>query len=333
MSRHGTVSRLRSPSIAVGLVALGVIVAAAILAPSGLGVVAGTGGINDVVQLTTASSTISAATSSSGAPGVSATPASVHNSDSNVDSWLKYDWSTTPYYGSNTGDTSITVRGTAYTVADLLWFKQETVNAASTTTTAQYFSPLKLVTGGSRVTFTSAGNACTAWTGSPVAGWAATAAGSITFKYFDASSQTDDTPSTTTTFNWCADTTMKAVYFSTGTAYSASNIVYEWDVNSLATQPAKQYGWEFDGFNSYTRGNYYCLSGFTGSGTSATPNLMLCTKMPHEAAGSDYAKLYSMFDPPAGFPSTNQLGTSAAVTYSLSAVQWNPWSYTTQNTV
>lgn len=303
------------------------------LVPTGNSALTGSGQLNDVVQMTTATGTIaaSALTSSSGSPAASSSPFSMHNSGSNVDTYIRYDWSTTPYYGSDSGQTSIALRGTTYYITDLLWFKQEIVSGASATTTSEYFSPLKLnnAATNSRATFTATGNACTGWTGSAAGGFSATAAGTLTFKYHAASSQTDDTPSTSQTFYYCLDTTNDKVYLGTSAAFASATLVSTYTANS-AVGTTYTYMYEFLQSGG-AEGNTYCLNGETGSGTSATPDLVQCQKMTYSLLGSAYGKLYPLFDPPAYFPSGSQSGASSVLTYALSGTQWNPYAYTTTN--
>lgn len=302
--------------------------------PSAWSALTGSGQLNDVVSLSTSVGSIasSALTTSTGTPVASSTAYAVTNGNSNVDTFIRYDWSTTPYYGSSSGQTSISLRGTTYIISDLLWFKQEVVSGSGTTTTSSYFSPLLLKNSASiaRVTWSSSGNACTAWTGSAAVGFSATAAGTFTFKYHGASSQTDDTPSTSDTFHYCLDTTNSQVYLGTSAAFGSATRVRSYTADS-ALGILNTYQYEFLS-GAQTTGNKYCLTGYTGSGTSATPDLAQCQYMAYSTSGAASAKVYPLFDPPAYFPSGNQAGASSVLTYALSGTQWNPFAYTTTNT-
>lgn len=301
-------------------------------APTALSALTGSGQLVDAVQLTTQTGSIAGSSlSTSGTPVSSGTPYSVHNSGSNVDTYVRYDWSTTPYYGSSSGDTSMSLRGTTYYISDLLWFKQEGVTGGGTTTTSSYFSPLVIENAASvtRATWTSDGNTCTSWTGSAASGFSAASGGSFTFMYHDASSPTDDTPSTSDTFYYCLDTTNTRVYLGTSQSYDSGTLLSAYSRNSDITN-AYTYQYQFLS-GAQTNGNRYCLASYTGSGTAATPDLVQCQKLTYSLSGSAYAKLYPMFDPPQYFPSSNQGGSANVITYALSGTQWNPYAYTTTN--
>lgn len=324
----------RRPARPLGLAA-GALLAAFLLAlPAVQAELTGSGNVTDVVQLSTSTGSIaaSALASTAAAPVASGSAFTVTNSGSNVDTFIRYAWQTTPYYGSTSSQTSIALRGTTYYINDLLWYKQETVSGAGTTTTSEYFSPLVIKNAASiaRVTWTSAGNACTAWTGSAAVGFLAAAAGSFTFKYHAASSQTDDAPSTSDTFYYCLDTTNTQVYLGKSTAYGSATLVKGYTTNSvLASLQTYQYPFLS---GSQSNGNNYCLTGYTGSGTSATPDLAQCQKLAYSTSGAASAKLYPLFDPPAYFPSANQAGGGNAITFGIAGTQWNPYAYSTTNT-
>ncbi|MHB8634703.1 MAG: hypothetical protein ACYDBQ_12215 [Thermoplasmatota archaeon] len=301
--------------------------------PVALGTLAGSGQINDVLSLTVSTGTLAASTLASAAfaPVVDASSFTATNSNSNIDSFVLYAWGTTPYYGTSSSQTSIAVRGTTYQIGDLLWFKESATPGGGSATVSQYFSPLLVKNSASitRATFTTAGNACTSWTGTPAVGFIATSAGTLTFKYYDSTTQTDDTPSTTASYNFCLDTTNDQVYLGTTTAYGSNTLIKVYTTNSVlgVLQP---YQYEFLP-GSYTHGNLYCLTSFTGSGTAATPDLGMCQKMSYQAAASSTAQIFPMFDPPAAFPSDNQLGTTSGLTYGASGTQFNPYATGTTN--
>ena len=300
--------------------------------PTALSTLSGSGQLNDVVQLSTSTGTIagSAMASSAGAPAASATAFTMTNSNSNVDTLVRYAWSTTPYYGSDSSQTSISLRSTTHYISDLIWYKQATI-VAGTTTTSSYFSGLFIQNAASNghSAWTSSGNACTSWTGSAAVGFTKTSAGTFTFDYYDASSQTDDTPSTTSSYNYCLDTTNSQVYISTGVAFGSATLVKIYTTDSvLGTLAGYQYQFLP---NSYTTGNYYCLASVTGSGTSATPDLAQCQKLTYSASATNTVKMFPMFDPPAAFPSNNQGGAANVITYALSGTQWNPYAHATTN--
>ncbi len=317
-------------------VALG-LTSAALVAAAGAAVaeLTGSGNLADVVSVSTSTSSISGSSlaTTSGSPVASSSAFTMTNSNSNVDTLIRFAWSTTPYYGSSSGQTSAALRGTTYYVGDLLWFKQESISGAGTTTTSEYFSPLLLKNAASitRATFTASGNACTGWTGSAAGGFSAAAAGTLTFKYFAASSQTDDAPSTSATFYYCLDTTNTLAYLGTSAAFGSATLAYPYSTNS-ALASLKTYQYQFLS-GSQSNGNKYCLTGYTGSGTSATPDLAMCGLLGYSLLGSATTKLYPLFDPPGYFPSANQGGASSAITYAIAGTQWNPYAYTTTNAV
>jgi hypothetical protein len=314
-----------------GLFAFALGVGLAAISPVSMASLSGSGNLNDVVSLTVSTGSLAASTlTTSGTPIASSTAFNVNDGTSNVDTYILYAWSTTPYYGTTSSQTSIDLRGTTYQIGDLLWFKQAIVSGSGTTTTSQYYAPLLLKNSASitTVTWTSAGNACTAWTGTPAVGFIATAAGTFTFKYHDATTQTDDAPSTTSSYNYCLDTTSSQVYLGTSTAYGSNTLIKVYTTNSVLGI-LQSYQFEFKP-GSYTTGNKYCMSGFTGSGTSATPDLAMCEMMPYSTSGASSAKLTPLFDPPTYFPSGNGLGGNA-ITYAASGTQWNPYSSSTTN--
>jgi hypothetical protein len=315
------------------LAVLGVVAAAALLTPVALGTLTGSGQLNDIVAETTSVGTISGSslTTSDGTPVASGTAFTVTNSNSNVDTLIRYDWSTTPYYGSSSSQTSIALRGTTYQIADLLLFKQQAITGAGTTTTSEYFSPLALKSAAtsSLESWSSAGNACTAWTGTAAVGFIKTAAGSFTFKYQTSGSAVDDAPTTSDTFYYCLDTTNSQVYLGKSTAFGSATLVSMYTTDSaLAT--LKTYQYELLS-GSQANGNKYCFLSVQGSGTSATPDLVQCSKLAWSASGAATAKMYPMFDPPAYFPSGNQAGASSVVTFAIAGTQWNPFAHTTTN--
>lgn len=314
------------------------LVAAAVVAlalPTALGTLSGSGNVTDIVQLSTSTSSLNAISASPTGGSASAAPTTsgssaftMTNSGSNVDTLIRYAWGTTPYYGASSASTSISIRSTTYYISDLLWFKQQTLDSASTATTSEYFSPLlvKNVASVGAATFSSAGNACTAWSGTAGSGFSAAAAGTFTFKYYGASSQTNDAPSTSDTFYYCLDTTNSQVYLSKSASFTSATRVYSYATESVnAVLSTYQYQ-ALSG--SQSAGNKYCLVSITGSGTSATPDLAQCQFLPFELGGSTTAKMYALIDPPAYFPSVNQAGT---ITYAISGTQWNPYAASTQN--
>lgn len=316
--------------ILTALAALAIVSAAA---PAALGTLTGSGQLNDIVSLSTSTGSIagSAMTTTDGTPIASASSFTVTNSNSNVDTFIRYDWSTTPYYGSNSAQTSITLRGTTHQIADLVLLEQSITTGAGATTTSAYYAPIALKSGAttSLASWSSAGNACTAWTGVPAVGFLATSAGSFTFKYQTSGSPVNDAPTTSDTFYYCTDTTNSQAYLGKSTAYGSATLVSAYTINSvLAT--LKTYQYEFLS-GAQATGDSYCLTGFTGAGTAATPDLVQCSKLAWSSSGAATAKLYPMFDPPAYFPSGNQAGASSAVTFAIAGTQWNPYAYTTTN--
>lgn len=309
--------------------------ALAILAtsPTALSALTGSGQVSDVVRLTTVVGSIagSAMTSADGSPAASSSAFHAHNSNSNVNTYIRYTWSTTPYYGPTTTDTTISIRGTTHAISDLLWFKQESVSGAGVTTTSESFTPLLLANSASiaTVTWTSAGNACTGWTGSPAGGFSATSAGSFTFRYHAASAPVDDTPATSDAFYYCLDTTNSKIYLAKSTVFGSATLLSLYTRNS-GIASVQTYAYEFLS-GAQAEGNTYCMTGVTGSGTSATPDLAQCQALTYSRSGSAASKMQPLFDPPAYFPSVNQAGGSSAVTYALTGTQWNPYAYTTTN--
>jgi hypothetical protein len=160
-------------------------------------------------------------------------------------------------------------------------------------------------------------------------GFVAASGGSFTFKYFSASSQTDDTPSTSSTWYYCLDTVSSQVYLYSSRSFTSGTLVKIYTDNSVAGT-LKPYQYEFLE-SGMTNGNKYCLVSFTGSGTSATPDLVQCMRMTYSTSGSATAKLFPLFDPPAYFPSANQGGGSSAITFAITGTQWNPYLYTETN--
>lgn len=302
------------------------------LAPSALGTLTGSGLLNDVVSLTTTTGTLAAATltTTDGSPVASGSAFHVTNSISNVDTFIRYDWSSSPYFGATSTDTSIALRGTTYYISDLLYFKQETINGVGTTTTSDVFAPLviKNAASVSRATFTAAGNACTAWTGSAAGGFSATAAGSFTFRYYLASAQTDDTPSTSITYYYCLDTTNSQTYLHTSASFTGATLVKKYTSDSVG---GVLNTYQYELATGQSNGNKYCLTAYTGAGTSATPDLAMCEKLAFGLLNSAAGKLYPLFDPPDAFPSSNQEGAANTITYSIAGTQWNPYAYTTTN--
>lgn len=301
-------------------------------APTALSALSGSGQLHDVVQLATSTSNVPASElATSGAPVASAVAYSVTNSNSNVDTYIRYDWSITPYYGADSSQTSIELRGTTHTIADLLWFRQETVTGTGSTVTSPYFSPLVLenAAANARVSFSPAGNACAAWSGSPASGFSATSAGTFTVRYHVASAAVDDAPLTSEAIHYCLDTTNSNVYLGESASFASATLVAAYTTNSLALA-VKTYQFELLPASA-TAGNKYCLVSVSGSGTSATPDLAQCSKMPYSLADSSTARLAPLFDPPAYFPSGNQAGAANIITYALSGTQWNPFAYTTEN--
>lgn len=321
---------LRTPHI--------VLVAAACLllaAPAAYAALAGSGQVTDIVQLTTSTGTLSALSSTASGGSASGSPVTsgasaftMTNSGSNVDTLIRYAWGTTPYYGASAASTSITIRSATHQVGDLLWFQQQTLNAAAVATTSDYFSPLIVKNAASvaTATFASAGNACTGWTGAPGAGFTAVAAGTFTFKYYAASSQSNDAPLTSDTFHYCLDTGSSQVYLGKSASFTAATRVYGYATESTGGV-LKTYRYPALS-GAQTAGNSYCLVSITGTGTSATPDLAQCQALPFELAGSTTAKLYVLIDPPAYFPSANQGG---AITYGITGTQWNPYAAATTN--
>lgn len=308
--------------------------AALALMPAALGALDGSGNVSDIVQLTTSTGTLSVLSSSasggsaSGSPVTSGSSAfALTNSGSNVDTFVRYAWGTTPYYGASSSSTSISIRSTTHYISDLLWFKQQKVAADTTLTTSEYFSPLVIKNAASvqTATFSSLGNACTAW-GSVPASFSPAAAGTFTVKYYSASSQTNDAPTPSDTFHYCLDTTNSQVYLGTSASFASGTRVYSYATNS-ANAVLNNYQWQL--LNSgQTNGNFYCLTSYTGTGTSATPDLSQCQKLAYETLASTSIKLYVLQDPPAYFPSVNQAGT---ITYAVAGTQWNPYSQSTTN--
>lgn len=314
------------------IAALAIAALLAAILPTVLGSLTGSGQLNDVVQLTTSTGTIagSAMVSSAGAPAAASSAFTMTNSNSNIDTYVRFGYSTTPYYGSSSSQTSISLRGTTYQISDLLWFK-EAATVAGTTTTSQYFSPLLLQNAATntRAAFTSAGNACTGWTGSAAVGFTKTAAGTFTFNYHDAASPVDDTPSTSASMAYCVDTTNAQMYVGTSASFASATLIKMYTTDATVVTPAT-YQFEFLP-GSYTRGNLYCFVSVTGSGTSATPDLAQCGKLAYSASGASTVTLTPMFDPPAAFPSNNQGGAASVLTYALSGTQWNPYAHATTN--
>lgn len=299
--------------------------------PTALSALSGSGNISDNVDLATARGSLDASElTTDGDPVAASLAFSLNNGGSNVDTFIRYGWAVTPYYGGTSTDTAITLRGVTHQVADLLWFKQQVVAGSGATTTSEYFSPLILANDGVSATSTwsSGGNACTAWTGTPAIGFSATAAGTFAFSYHSAASPLDDTPDGAT-YHYCLDTTNSQAYIGETASYDSATKLDKYTSDSLAGI-LKAYQYEFI-LSGTTEGNLYCLTGYTGSGTSATPNLVQCQKLPYSTSGSSTVNMYPLFDPPAAFPSANQGGVSESLTYALSGTQWNPFSYTTTN--
>lgn len=307
--------------------------AAALAAPSAMSALTGSGNVNDIVQLGVVTSSLSTLTASATGSSASASPATsgssaftLDNGGSNLDTFVRYDWSATPHYGSEASQTSIAIRSTTHLISDLLWFRQGSVLSAGASQ-ADYYAPLVLKNSGvSRATYTATGNACSAWSGAAADGFTATAAGTLTFRYYAASSQTDDSPLTSDTFHYCLDTANSQIYLGKTASFTAATLVRSYGTDS-ANGVLKTYQYEFLS-GTQTAGNKYCMVGIAGTGTSATPNLVQCQKLPYELAGTVQAKMYVLFDPPAYFPSVNQGG---AITYALSATQWNPYSSGAEN--
>lgn len=319
---------MRTPTLLFSLVLAGAVLAL----PGALSALSGSGNVTDVVELsptvTTVGSLVSTASSASGPPVASSAMFTVTNGGSNVDTFVRYAWSTTPYYGASTGSTSIVIRSATSYISDLLWFKQETVDSASTATTSLTYTPLLIKNAASiaTVSWTSSGNACTGWTGTPVGGYSAAAAGTFTVKYHLSASPVNDGSVTSESFHYCADTTSARVYLGESAAFGAATLLEVYSTNS-ADAILKNYQYQLLPAST-TAGNRYCLTGFTGSGTAATPDLAQCEKLPYELNGATTAKLGVLYDPPTYFPSVNQGGT---ITYTLSGVQWNPYASSTTN--
>ncbi|MHB8585899.1 MAG: hypothetical protein ACYDDF_08720 [Thermoplasmatota archaeon] len=286
----------------------------------------GSGQLTDVASVNTDTGSVasSALTTTPGVPAASSTGFSIDNSNSNVDTFARWTWATTPYYGTTSSQTSVTIRGTTYQIADLVYFKQETVSGTGTVTTLDTFAPLLLKNSATigDATFSTAGNACTAWTGTAATGFLAASAGTLTFKYHTASSPTS-AASTSQTFDYCLDTTNDQVYLGTATAFGSDTLAVVYSTASaLATLKTYQYAFVPTGQST---GAKYCLTGYTGSGTSATPDLAMCQYLPYSSSGATKANLYPLFDPPADMPSGNQAGASNFLTFSISGTQWDPY--------
>lgn len=307
-------------------------IALALVAPTALSALSGSGNVTDIVQLNVATSSLGALSSTAAGGSASGSPVTsganaftLDNSGSNVDTFVRYDWGASPYYGGVAGQTGITLRGTTHVISDLLWFRQITTLAAGTTS-SEYFAPLVLKSGVARATFVPGGNACTGWAGSATGGFSASSAGSFTFRYYEASSQTDDAPLTSDTFHYCLDAANSLAYIGESASFTTATLVYSYGGDS-ANGALKNYQYEFLN-GAQTEGNTYCLTGITGSGTNAMPNLAQCQKLPFELTGATTVKMGVLFDPPAYFPSVNQGG---ALTYGLSGTQWNPYASSTTN--
>lgn len=306
---------------------------AALALPTAISSLTGSGNVTDVVQLSVTTGSLPALASSatgssaSGAPVTSGASAfTLDNLGSNVDTFVRYDWGLAPYYGGDAAKSSIGIRGATHRISDLLWFRQSSIVEAGTTS-SDYYSPLVLkATDVSRATFAATGNACTGWSGTAADGFAATAAGTLTYKYYGAESQTDDSPLASEEFHYCLDVANSLVYLGKTASFTAATLVSSAGADS-ANGALKTYQYEFLS-SAQTKGNKYCLTGVTGAGTAATPNLVQCQKLPYELAGSTTAKLFVLFDPPAYFPSVNQGG---ALTYSIAGTQWNPYASATTN--
>lgn len=322
----------RTPKILLVTATLAIVGGLA-FAPTALSALSGSGNVTDIVQLSTTvnslpvlSSTAQAA-SASGDPVASGTAFTMTNSGSNVDTFLRYTWGTVPYYGASSASTSITLRGTAHRIQDLLWFNQESVTAASVATRSDYFSPLEInaATPATRATVTAAGNACTTW-GTPPAGFTPVSAGTLVFTYHLVSSPVNDAPVTSDTFHFCLDTSSGDVILSKTASFTGATQIKVYTTNS-ANAVLNTYRYQMLP-NSVTKGNFYCTTGVTGSGTAATPNLIQCQMLPYETLDSTTIKLFALYDPPSFFPSVNQGGI---VTYGITGTQWNPYSSTTTN--
>lgn len=309
------------------------ILVAGLAAPTALSALSGSGNVNDIVQLSVVTGTLPTLTatatggSASGSPVTSGNLAfTLDNLGSNVDTFVRYDWSASPYYGGVPAQTGITIRGVTSAISDLLWFRQAGVTSGGTVA-SDYFSPLVLKASGvARATFASSGNACTAWAGAPANGFTATAAGTLTFKYYAASAQTDDSPVTSDTFHYCLDTANSQAYLAKGASFTGATRVVSYGADSVSGV-LNTYQYEFLS-GSQGVGNKYCLVGVSGTGTGATPNLAQCQKLPFELAGVTQVKLHVLFDPPTYFPSANQGGS---LTYAVAGTQWNPYASATTN--
>ncbi|MHB8606400.1 MAG: hypothetical protein ACYDCK_14225 [Thermoplasmatota archaeon] len=303
------------------------------LAPFALATLSGSGQLNDIVAISTTTGTIATAalTTPDGTPVQSATLFTMTNSNSNVDTFIRYDWTSSPYYGASSSNTSIALHGTTYYISDLLYYKEVTVTGGGTTTTADALMPLTMKNSGTQntVTWTSDGNACTAWTGSAALGFAKASSGSFTVKFYLGSTyaSNDNTPTTSQTFYYCTDTTNSQTYLGTTQAFGSDTLVVAYTTDSaLAT--LKTYVYTFVPTGA-TNGDSYCLTGFVGAGTAATPDLVMCNKLPYSLLGSATAKLDPLFDPPAFFPSGNTGGAASVVTFSITGTMWDPYSHTT----
>jgi hypothetical protein len=326
IGHHNVVGRIAGIAVALGLLL--------VVASPALASLAGSGQVTDVVNVAVDTSSLASSLlqTTGGQPIASSSDYVFDNGNSNVDTFTKFAWGTTPYYGGSSSQTSVSIHGTTYQISDLLYFEQETRTGAGTVATSSIFAPLLLKNSATiaDVTFTTAGNACTAWTGSPAVGFIAASAGTMTFKYHTVASPTS-APATTQTFNWCLDTTNSQVYWGTAAAYASDTLVVLYSTNSaLATLKTYQYDFIPTGV---ANGAYYCLTSITGSGTAATPDMGMCEYLPYSSSGSAQGHLYPLFDPPAAFPSGNQLGSSAAFTYTVTGTQWDPYQSSTTNSV
>ncbi|HET6404256.1 MAG TPA: hypothetical protein VFH78_06375 [Candidatus Thermoplasmatota archaeon] len=305
-------------------------VVAALAAPATFAALSGSGNVTDYVQLSVDTGTLdtltASAASGSGAIVTSGDDAfQISNAASNVDTFLFYGWSNAPYFGASPLQTSIQLRGTTYPISDLLWFRQETVNSAGGLATSQVYSPLviKSASDVKTVSFTSSGDACSAWGAAPE-GAVPSAAGSFTTKYYTAASA-NDAPSTSDAVHYCIDATNSRLYLNAAASFTGATAIDLYTVSS--TTSLRSYQAEL--VRSDGTGNKYCFFAVNGAGTSATPELRQCQKLPYEMDGVTSARAYVLFDPPTFFPSTNQGG---AVTFAVAGVQWNPYSGAAVNT-
>lgn len=306
------------PRFAVGTAI--VLAALAAITPSAYSALGGSGNVTDFIDLTTEDGSLNTlvATAASASGGIITSSDAFHvtNGGSNVDTLIMYSWASSPTVGG--AATSIALRSTTYHISDLLWFRQETIDSGAASTLSAYYSPL-VVESASNVqsaTFTSDGNACTGWANNP-GGLTLTASGSFTVKYYTTSA-TNDAPSTTSAVHYCLDTANNRVYLNSAADFTGATLVEKYTTNSAnGVLETYRYG---------IASNQYCLYAIDGSGSSATPELHQCSALPFEQPASTAAKLYALFDPPAYFPSVNKAGT---VAFSLSGVQWNPYSSST----